>query len=55
MQGYDRLTIDGFKRGRGRSKKYWGEVIRYDITQLQLTKDMTLNRRLWRTHIRIRG
>lgn len=30
----ERLAMDGFNRGRGRSKKYWREII--------------LDRRLWR-------
>ena len=48
-----RLALDGFKWGRGRSKKYWGEVIRRDMEQLRLTKDMTLDRQVWRKSIRI--
>ncbi|KAG5572096.1 hypothetical protein H5410_061862 [Solanum commersonii] len=43
------------ERGSGRPKKYWGEVIRQDMTQLQLIEDMTLDRRLWRSQIRIEG
>ncbi|KAK4347380.1 hypothetical protein RND71_033719 [Anisodus tanguticus] len=50
----ERLAMDGFRRGRGRPKKYWGEVIRRDIAQVQLT-DMTLDRRLWWTRIRVEG
>ncbi|KAM3382190.1 hypothetical protein P3S68_007763 [Capsicum galapagoense] len=42
----ERLALDGFKRGRGRPKKYWGEVIRRDMEQLQLTEDMTLDRKV---------
>ncbi|PHU11727.1 ATP synthase subunit alpha, chloroplastic [Capsicum chinense] len=42
----ERLALDGFRRGRGRPKKYWGEVIRRDMEQLQLTEDMTLDRKL---------
>ncbi|XP_055808172.1 uncharacterized protein LOC129876703 [Solanum dulcamara] len=49
----ERLVMDGYRRGRGRPKKYWGEVIRQDMAQLQLTEDMTLDRRVWRTHIRV--
>ncbi|KAK4377959.1 hypothetical protein RND71_004255 [Anisodus tanguticus] len=30
----ERLTMDGFMRGRGRLNKYWGEVIRRDMTQI---------------------
>ncbi|PHT72459.1 hypothetical protein T459_23244 [Capsicum annuum] len=45
----ERPTMDGFKQGRGRSKKYCDEVIMHDIEQLQLTEDM------WRTQIRVEG
>ncbi|KAM3223007.1 hypothetical protein P3L10_022277 [Capsicum annuum] len=51
----ERLALDGFRWGRGRPKKYRREVIRRDMEQLQLTEDMTLNRKIWRTHIRIEG
>ena len=47
----ERLALDGFRRGRGRPKKYWGEVIRRDMEQLQLTEDMTLDRKVWKTRI----
>ncbi|XP_055821984.1 uncharacterized protein LOC129890457 [Solanum dulcamara] len=51
----ERLAIDGFRRGKERPKKYWGELIRQDMAQSQLTEDMTLDRRLWRNKIRIIG
>ncbi|XP_060195137.1 uncharacterized protein LOC132624359 [Lycium barbarum] len=38
----EKLILDGFRRGRSRPKKYWGELIRQDMTRFQLTKDMTL-------------
>ncbi|PHT52732.1 Brefeldin A-inhibited guanine nucleotide-exchange protein 5 [Capsicum baccatum] len=41
----ERLALDGFRRGRGRQNEYWGEVIRRDMEQLQLTEDMTLDRK----------
>ncbi|KAM3239021.1 hypothetical protein P3L10_014054 [Capsicum annuum] len=47
------LARDGFKRGRGRPKKYWREVIRHDMEKLQLTEDMPLDRKLWRRQIRV--
>ncbi|KAM3337708.1 hypothetical protein P3S68_032033 [Capsicum galapagoense] len=47
----ERLALDGFRRGRGRPKKHWGEVVRRDMEQLQLTEDMTLDRKVWRTRI----
>jgi len=51
----ERLAIDGFSFARGKPKKYSREVIRQDIVQLQLTKDMILDKRLWRIRIRIEG
>ncbi|KAF3670793.1 hypothetical protein FXO37_08351 [Capsicum annuum] len=51
----ERLALDGFRRGRGRPKKYWGEVIRRYMEQLQLTEDMTLDRMIWKTRIRAEG
>ncbi|XP_070031549.1 uncharacterized protein, partial [Nicotiana tomentosiformis] len=48
----ERLTLEGLRRGRGRPKKRWGEVIRQDMAQLQLTEDMTLERKVWRSRIR---
>ncbi|KAM3203386.1 hypothetical protein P3L10_031012 [Capsicum annuum] len=51
----ERLALDGFRRGRGRPKKYWREVIRRDMEMLQLTEDMTLDRKIWKTRIRIEG
>ncbi|XP_070018347.1 uncharacterized protein [Nicotiana sylvestris] len=40
------LVMESLRSGRGRPKKYWGEVIRQDIVLLQLTEDMTLDRRV---------
>lgn len=40
-----RLARNGFRSGRRRRKKYWAEVIRQDMLQFQLIKDMTLDRR----------
>ncbi|KAF3676657.1 hypothetical protein FXO38_04199 [Capsicum annuum] len=48
----ERLALDGFKRRGGRPKKYWREVIRHDMEQLQLTVNMTLDRKTWRSRIR---
>ncbi|XP_060191168.1 uncharacterized protein LOC132620753 [Lycium barbarum] len=55
VQRCERLALDGFRRGRGRPKKYWGEVIRQDLALFQITEDMTLDRRLWRAQIRVEG
>ncbi|XP_070042497.1 uncharacterized protein [Nicotiana tomentosiformis] len=51
----ERLALESLRRGRGRPKKYWGEVIRQDMSLLQLTEDMTLDRRVWRSRIKVEG
>ncbi|XP_075074885.1 uncharacterized protein LOC142162432 [Nicotiana tabacum] len=48
----ERLSIAGLRKGRGRPKKYWGEVVRQDMSLLQLTEDMTHDRKTWRSRIR---
>ncbi|XP_059313669.1 uncharacterized protein LOC132064632 [Lycium ferocissimum] len=53
MSKCERLEIAGVRRGRGRSKKNWREVIRQDMIELQVTEDMTLDRRAWRSRIRV--
>ncbi|XP_047254608.1 uncharacterized protein LOC107843456 isoform X1 [Capsicum annuum] len=49
------LVLEGFKRGRGRPKMYWRGVIRRDMEQLQLTEDITLDRKVWRKSIKLEG
>ena len=51
----ERLALDGFRRSRGRPKKYWREVIRQDMGLLQLSEDMTLDRKVRRSRIRVEG
>ncbi|XP_070003183.1 uncharacterized protein [Nicotiana sylvestris] len=51
----ERLEVEGNRRGRGRPKKYWGEVIRHDMARLQISEDMTLDRKLWRSSIKVVG
>ncbi|XP_070050827.1 uncharacterized protein [Nicotiana tomentosiformis] len=51
----ERLAMESLRRGRGRPNKYWGEVIRQDMALLQLTEDMTLDRRVWRSKIKVEG
>lgn len=36
--------MDGFKRVRGKPKKYSEEILRQEMTQFQLANDMTLYR-----------
>jgi len=49
------LAMDGFRRGRGRPKKYQEEVIRHLMVQFQLTKTTSFDRRVWSKRIRIEG
>ncbi|WMV09787.1 hypothetical protein MTR67_003172 [Solanum verrucosum] len=49
------LVVEGTRRGRGRPKKYWGEVIRQDLAQLHITEDMTRDRKEWRSRIKVEG
>ncbi|KAF3676021.1 Glutaminyl-peptide cyclotransferase [Capsicum annuum] len=47
----ERLALDGFKRSRGRPKKYWREMIRHDMELLHITEDMmTLDRKFKKFH-----
>lgn len=49
----ERLALECIRRYRGRPKKYWGETIRQDMVLFQLTEDITFDRRVWRSSIRI--
>ncbi|XP_070001946.1 uncharacterized protein [Nicotiana sylvestris] len=51
----EQLVVEGTRRGRGRPKKYWGEVIRQDMARLQISEGMTLDREMWRSSIRVVG
>lgn len=44
----ERLAEIGLRRDRGRLRKHWGEVIKYDKMYLQLTEDMALDGKTWR-------
>lgn len=47
IRKFARLAITRVRRGRGRSKKNWQEVIRLDMTHLQLSKNMTIDKNVW--------
>ncbi|WMV58584.1 hypothetical protein MTR67_051969 [Solanum verrucosum] len=49
------MVVEGTRRGRGRPKKYWEEVIRQDLAMLHITEDMTLDRKEWRSRIKVVG
>ncbi|KAG5616452.1 hypothetical protein H5410_016276 [Solanum commersonii] len=53
LRRYAKLDIRGARKGRGRSKKYWGEVIRHDMMLLHIIKDMPSYRNVWRSRIRV--
>ncbi|XP_070008445.1 uncharacterized protein [Nicotiana sylvestris] len=42
----ERLAVVGTRRGRGRPKTYWGEVIKQDMERLRITEDMALDKEL---------
>ena len=46
------LDLGDFRRGRGRPKISWMEVIRKDLSSLALSEDMAMDRALWRCKIR---
>ncbi|XP_070043178.1 uncharacterized protein [Nicotiana tomentosiformis] len=49
----EQLAAVGSMRGRDRLKKSWGEVIRRDKVQLELTEDMALYRRVRSSKIKV--
>ncbi|XP_075106724.1 uncharacterized protein LOC142179624 [Nicotiana tabacum] len=49
------LIMAGLRKGRSRPKKYWSEVIKQDMSLLQLAEDMTFDRKAWRTCTRVEG
>ncbi|XP_070010119.1 uncharacterized protein [Nicotiana sylvestris] len=51
----EQLAMVGTRRGRGRPKKYWGEVIRQDMAWLHISENMALDRKAWRSSIRVVG
>lgn len=58
MQGFTNEEMwevgsTGVRRGRGRSKKNWWEIIRLDTTHLQLTKRMALDGKVHRSMIKV--
>lgn len=55
VRSCERSAIRGFRRDRDGPKKNWGEVIRQDITQFQLSGDTTLYMKIWRSMIRVKG
>jgi len=49
----EKLDRPDYRRSRGRTKKSWSEVIRYDLKTLGQVEDMAHDRRLWRVNIKM--
>ncbi|XP_070033093.1 uncharacterized protein [Nicotiana tomentosiformis] len=49
----EKLALTGMRRGRGQPTKYWEEMIKHDMVRLQISEDMALDRKLWRSRIRV--
>jgi len=49
----ERIDHPDYRRSRGRPKKSWSEVNRHDLKTLGLVEDMTQDRRLWRSRIKV--
>ena len=49
----EKISLSHYRRGRGRPKMSWNEVIRSDMKITGVTKDMTQDRNLWRSRIKI--
>lgn len=51
----ERLAMTSIKRGRARSKRYWGEMIRHGMTHFEFTENMTINKRVWMLRTSVEG
>ncbi|XP_075096104.1 uncharacterized protein LOC142174207 [Nicotiana tabacum] len=51
----ERWTMTGLRKGRSRPKKYWGVVTRQDMSVLRPTEDMTSDKKVWRSTIKVVG
>jgi len=47
------ISLSHIRRGRGRPKMSWNEVIRSDMKSTGVTEDMAKDRNLWRAKIKI--
>ena len=53
MRRCENIDRSDHKRSRGRPKKSWCKVIRHDLKTLGLVEDMTYDRMLWRSKIKV--
>ena len=45
--------IDNAKRGRGRPKLIWEELVKRDLKEWNISKEIALNRSVWRLAINV--
>jgi len=53
VRRYEAINLLDYRRGRGRPKMSWNELIRSDMKFMELTEDMAQDRNLWRSWIKI--
>jgi len=51
--GASRFPYRMVRRGRGRQKKSWKEVIKYELKFIGLSKDMAQDTSMWRSRIKV--
>jgi len=49
----EKIDHPKYRRGRGRPKKSWSEVIRHYLKTLGLVEHMAQDRKFWRSRIKI--
>ena len=49
----ERINLLDYRRGRGRSKKSWKEMIKEHLNFLELTENMAQDRSLWKSRIQV--
>ena len=45
--------VDSVKRGRGRPKLTWGESVKRDLMEWNISKDLAMGRSTWRLSINV--
>jgi len=53
VRRYEKPHRLDYRRSRGSLKKSWSEIIRHKVKTLGLVEDMTQDRRLWRSRIKV--
>jgi len=53
MRRCEHIDWPDHSKSRGRPNKSWCEVVRHDLKTLELVEDITQDRRLWRSKIKV--